>query len=188
MRIIAIETSCDETAAAIIQQSTINNQQLKFDILSNVVLSQIKIHRKTGGIVPEVAARNHILNMIPVIDKALKEAKVNPKNIDCIAVTRGPGLITSLMVGVETAKSLAYAWDKPIVGINHLKGHIYSAWIPSANNQQSTIDNQNEEVTEEPEADEVESLTEEEVDEVVEESAEPIVEESEDEVLEQKEE
>jgi len=125
--ILGIETSCDETAAALIEASGTG-----FSILSNVVSSQIEIHKKYGGVVPEVAARNHIINIIPVIDQALAEAKIKPTQIDQIAVTIGPGLITSLMIGIETAKTLAYAWRKPIVSINHLKAHLYANWL---NNQ-----------------------------------------------------
>ncbi len=122
--ILGIETSCDETAAALVKV-----EGGKFKILSNVVSSQIKIHQKFGGVVPEVAARNHIINIIPVINQALTEAKIKPEKIDRIAVTNGPGLITSLLIGVETAKTLAYAWQKPIYSINHLKAHLYANWL-----------------------------------------------------------
>jgi len=121
MIILGIETSCDETAAALVQY-----QGGRFKILSNVVSSQIEIHKKYGGVVPEVAARNHLINMIPVVDEALTKAKIKPAKIDHIAVTTGPGLITSLLVGVETAKNLAYLWKKPIYSINHLKAHLYA--------------------------------------------------------------
>lgn len=124
MIILGIETSCDETAAALVQ---IKGSQFK--ILSNVVLSQISIHKKYGGVVPEIAARTHLENIIPVIEQALSRAKKTPNQIDKIAVTVGPGLITSLMVGIETAKTLAYAWHKPIVPINHLKAHLYANWL-----------------------------------------------------------
>lgn len=134
MIILGIETSCDETAAALVQikggspRSPLGEAG-KFKILSNVVLSQINIHKKYGGVVPEIAARKHLENIIPVIEHAMKEAKKAPKQIDKIAVTNGPGLITSLMVGIETAKTLAYAWNKPIVPINHLKAHLYANWL-----------------------------------------------------------
>jgi N6-L-threonylcarbamoyladenine synthase len=124
MIILGIETSCDETAAAVIQ-----GKGDKIRVLSNVVSSQIEIHKKYGGVVPEVAARNHIINIIPVIDEALEKAKIKPRQIDRLAVTTGPGLITSLMVGVETAKALAFAWQKPIVSVNHLKAHLYANWL-----------------------------------------------------------
>ncbi len=124
MIILGIESSCDETAAAVLKTNG-----RRFDLLSNVVSSQIDIHKKYGGVVPEVAARNHIINIIPVIDQALAVADVNFKKIDRVAVTAGPGLITSLMVGLETAKSLAFAWQKPIVPINHMKAHLYANWL-----------------------------------------------------------
>lgn len=124
MKILGIETSCDETAAAIIE---VKNG--KFKILSNIVSSQIDIHRKYGGVVPEVAARNHVINIIPVIDQAFDEAKIKPEKIDQIAATTGPGLITALIVGAQAAKTLAYAWKKPIVSINHLKAHLYANWL-----------------------------------------------------------
>jgi len=127
MIILGIETSCDETAAALVKY-----QGGKFSILSNIVSSQIQIHKKYGGVVPEVAARNHIINIIPVIDEALTKAKIKPSQINRIAVTTGPGLITSLIIGQETAKTLAYAWNKPIFSINHLKAHLSANWL---NNQ-----------------------------------------------------
>jgi len=123
MIILGIETSCDETAA-----SVVDGRGNKVKILSNVVSSQIEIHKKYGGVVPEVAAREHVLNILPVINEALKDVK----KIDAIAVTVGPGLVTSLLVGVETAKTLAYALGKPVVGLNHIEGHIYANFI---NNQ-----------------------------------------------------
>lgn len=121
MLILGIETSCDETAAAVVQDGC--------RILSNVVSSQIKLHTPYGGVVPEIASRAHIENIIPVIKKALEEAKVEGKDLDVIAVTKGPGLITSLMIGVDTARTLAYVWGKPILGVNHIDGHICSVGI-----------------------------------------------------------
>lgn len=130
MKILAIESSCDETAAAII------DERLSAPIvLSNVVASQIDIHAKYGGVVPEVAARAHIENIIPVIDEALKVAKVKANDLDKIAVTSGPGLIGSLIVGVETAKALSLAWEKPLYPVNHLEGHIYANFIANQNNK-----------------------------------------------------
>lgn len=120
MKILSIETSCDETAAAVIENG---------HILANVVASQINIHKKTGGVVPEVASRAHVEKIIPVIDEALDTAKTKLDDIDAIAVTTGPGLVGSLLVGVEAAKTLAYAINKPIIPINHLEGHIYANWI-----------------------------------------------------------
>ena len=122
--ILAIETSCDETAAAVL---TVTGG--KFNLRANVVASQIPIHRRYGGVVPEVAARNHVGVLLPVIDRALKKARVISSQIDRIAVTCGPGLITSLLVGVETARTLSYLWDKPIVPVNHIKAHLYANWL-----------------------------------------------------------
>ncbi len=124
MIILGIETSCDETAAAVIKVS-----RGKFFILSSIVSSQISIHKKFGGVVPELAARNHVKNILPVIGQALSKAKVNPSQIDKIAVASGPGLVTSLIVGVEAAKTLAYALKRPIADINHVNAHIYSNWL-----------------------------------------------------------
>ena len=133
MIILGIETSCDETAASVVRGS--GN---RVEVLSNVVSSQIEIHKKYGGVVPEVAAREHVLNILPVVNEALKKAKINPPcppllkgvyKVDAIAVTVGPGLVTSLLVGVETAKTLAYAWRVPAVAINHIEGHVYANFI-----------------------------------------------------------
>ncbi|MEK7606994.1 MAG: tRNA (adenosine(37)-N6)-threonylcarbamoyltransferase complex transferase subunit TsaD [Patescibacteria group bacterium] len=135
MRILGVETSCDETAAAVIE---VNHGY--FSVLSTIVASQVKLHAKTGGVVPEVAARAHAEVIIPVIEEALREAsdigdqgsgtiKLKP-DIDVIAVTKGPGLITSLLVGVEAARTLSYAWRKSLVAVNHLEGHIYANWLP----------------------------------------------------------
>jgi N6-L-threonylcarbamoyladenine synthase len=121
LKILAIETSCDETSAAIVQGS--GN---KIKVLSNIIGSQIKIHQKYGGVVPELAARRHAEMIIPVVDKALKQADIVSDQIDAIAVTNGPGLMIALLVGLGASKSLAYAWDKPLIGVNHLEGHIYS--------------------------------------------------------------
>lgn len=122
MKILAIETSCDETAAAVIGVE--NGQPI---ILSNTVSSQIDLHAKTGGIVPEVAARAHIEAMTPVIREALTGAKLEIEDITHLAVTAGPGLVGSLLVGFNTAKTLAYALEIPIIPINHIEGHVYSA-------------------------------------------------------------
>lgn len=128
MRLLAIETSCDETAAAIAQ-----TKGKTVTIVSNVVSSQIDIHKKYGGVVPEVAAREHVLNILPVIEEALTKAGIKRKDaakkLGGIAVTTGPGLITSLMVGIETAKTIAYAWDIPVISVNHIEGHLYSNFI-----------------------------------------------------------
>ncbi len=124
MKILGIETSCDETAAAILEGK---NNKLK--VLSNVISSQINIHKQWGGVVPEVAAREHVLHILPVIDKAFSKAKIKKDDLKAIAIANGPGLITSLIVGIETAKTLSYAWQKPIIGINHIEGHIYANFI-----------------------------------------------------------
>lgn len=124
IKILAIETSCDETAAAVLKF-----EKNKVKILSDLVSSQVAIHAKYGGIVPEVAARLQMEQILPIVNAALIEAKVEPQNLQAIAFTAGPGLITSLLVGTETAKTLSYAWNKPLIKINHLEGHIYSALI-----------------------------------------------------------
>jgi len=121
MQILGIETSCDETAAAVVEDGT--------NVLSNVISSQIKIHQKTQGVVPEVAARQHILKIIPVIDKALKNAKTSLQKIDAIAVTQNPGLISSLLVGTNTASTLALLTKKPLIPIHHIEGHIYANFL-----------------------------------------------------------
>ena len=127
MNILAIETSCDETAAAVIKISG-QGTKTKLKILSNVVASQIAIHRRYGGIIPEVAARAHIEQMLPILQQATKEASLTPRQIDLIGVTSGPGLITSLLVGVETAKTFSWLNHKPLLGVNHLAGHFYVAF------------------------------------------------------------
>ncbi len=121
MKILAIETSCDETAAAIIEDGT--------KILSNITATSAGIHARTGGVIPEDAARKQVESIIPVIELAFKESKLKPKDIDAIAITYGPGLIGSLLVGIETAKTLSYLWQKPIIPVNHLIGHIYANWL-----------------------------------------------------------
>ncbi len=120
-KILAIETSCDETAAAIVEDG--------FKVCSNVVASQIDIHRRYGGVFPEVASRQHILAIGTVVQDALIEAHLNWKDIDAVAVTYGPGLAGSLLVGVNAAKGIAMAQNLPLIGINHLEGHIYSNWL-----------------------------------------------------------
>ncbi len=131
MKVLAIETSCDETAASVAEKSGIG-----IKILSNVVSSQIDIHKKYGGVVPEIAAREHVVEILPVIDEALTLAGIRQADLikkksvlDAIAVTIGPGLMSSLQTGVETAKSLAYVWDLPIIGVHHIIGHIYANFI-----------------------------------------------------------
>ena len=121
VNVLGIETSCDDTAAAVITDGTI--------IKSNVVASQSDMHKKYGGIIPEIASREHFTALIPVVNEALEQASMTYKNIDAIAVTNGPGLAGSLLIGVNSAKGLSMSWEKPLIGINHLEGHIYSAWL-----------------------------------------------------------
>lgn len=121
MLILAVETSCDETSVSLVRNGK--------EVLSNIVLSQIDIHQVFGGVVPEVASRNHVLNMTLIFDKAIKEAGVKIKDIDLVAVTKGPGLIGALLVGINAATAFAFAHNKPLLGVNHLAGHIYAANI-----------------------------------------------------------
>ncbi|GAP14136.1 O-sialoglycoprotein endopeptidase [Longilinea arvoryzae] len=121
VRILAIESSCDETAAAVVE----NGRAL----LSNVVATQIELHKKYGGVFPEVASREHIKTIYAVIDQALQQAHLGLSDLDAVAVTRGPGLAGSLVVGMNAAKGLVLGHNIPIVGVNHLEGHIYSAWV-----------------------------------------------------------
>lgn len=120
-RILAIESSCDETAAAVIE----NGRAL----LSSVVASQMDLHARYGGVFPEVASRQHVLSIVPVIEQTLAQAHLTLADVDAIAVTRGPGLAGSLVVGLNAAKGLALGANKPLVGVNHLEGHIYSSWV-----------------------------------------------------------
>lgn len=120
-RILAIETSCDETSAAVIENG--------ITILSNVIASQVDLHAQYGGVFPEVASRRHIEVIHPVITQAMNEAHLGFDDLDCIAVTQGPGLVGSLLVGVNMAKGLALGRNKPLLGINHIEGHIYSLWL-----------------------------------------------------------
>lgn len=121
MKILGIETSCDETAAAVVEDGV--------KILSNRIASQVEIHARYGGIVPEVASRQHILAIIPILKQAMAEAKTTWRDLDGIAVTIGPGLAGSLLVGVNVAKAIALAHGLPITGVNHLEGHIYAGWL-----------------------------------------------------------
>lgn len=127
IKILAIETSCDETAASVLQ-GDLKSRQPKFKFLSSVIKSQIAIHQKTGGVVPEVAARAHMANISPVTQTALKNAKTKLSDLDHIAVTSGPGLIVSLIVGTEFAKGLAVSTGLPLLPTNHMSGHLYSAF------------------------------------------------------------
>lgn len=126
MLILGIETSFDETAASVLAG---DNKKFNIELKSSVIFSQSKMHDKTGGAVPEVAAREHVLKIIPVINEALIKANVKLAEIDVIAVTAGPGLMTSLMVGVDTARALALALNKPLVAVNHMEAHVFSPFI-----------------------------------------------------------
>ncbi len=126
MLILGIETSCDETAGSVAEGLTL---QGGVKILSSITATSAGIHARTGGVIPEAASRKQIEAIIPVIDLALKEAKLSSGQIDTLAVTSGPGLIGSLLVGVETAKTLAFLWKKAIIPVNHLVGHIYANWL-----------------------------------------------------------
>ncbi len=123
-RILALETSCDETACAILE----NGRAL----LSSVVASQMEIHARYGGVFPEVASRQHVLSVTPVVEQALAQAHLTLKDIDALAVTQGPGLAGSMVVGMNMAKGLALGSGLPLLGINHLEGHLYSAWVHDA--------------------------------------------------------
>jgi N6-L-threonylcarbamoyladenine synthase len=123
VRVLGIETSCDETAAAVVEDGR--------RILSDVVSTQIEIHRRWGGVVPELASRNHVVQVMPVVDEAVTRAG-GPEAIDAIAVTSGPGLVGALLVGVQVAKALAAAWEKPLAGVNHLEGHLLAAFLGDA--------------------------------------------------------
>ncbi|HLO00190.1 MAG TPA: tRNA (adenosine(37)-N6)-threonylcarbamoyltransferase complex transferase subunit TsaD [Pyrinomonadaceae bacterium] len=118
MLVLGIETSCDETAAAIVRDGR--------EIVSSVIASQIETHKQFGGVVPELASREHLDKIVPIVAEAFARASVEPCDVDGIAVTVGPGLVGSLLVGVSYAKAMAFALDKPLVGVNHIEGHVYS--------------------------------------------------------------
>ena len=119
---LGIETSCDDSGVAIL-----NNDEILCEFLS----SQIKDHSKFGGVIPEFAARKHLENLLPLIDTALKETKISGRELNLIAVTRGPGLMGSLIVGVQTAKALSQVWNVPLIGVNHLEGHLFAPLVDS---------------------------------------------------------
>ena len=121
MRLLAIETSCDDTGAAVVEDGR--------KILSNVVSSQVSIHQKYGGVVPELASRKHIESIVPTVTEALRIAQVELKDLDGIAVTHGPGLVGSLLVGLSFAKSLSFAAGIPFVGVNHIEGHLSAVFL-----------------------------------------------------------
>ncbi|MDT7809028.1 MAG: tRNA N6-adenosine threonylcarbamoyltransferase [Acidobacteriota bacterium] len=118
MLVLGIESSCDETAAAIVRDGR--------EMVSSVISSQVEIHKRFGGVVPELASREHLDKIVPVVEEAFARASLEKDEIDGIAVTRGPGLVGSLLVGLSFAKAMAYALEKPLVGVNHIEGHIYS--------------------------------------------------------------
>jgi len=120
MTLLALETSCDETSAAVIRDGT---------VLANVVSSQIKLHAEYGGVVPELAAREHLGNLLPVAQSALREAGISATSLDAVAATQGPGLAIALLVGFKAAQAMAFALNKPFIGINHHEAHLYSPWI-----------------------------------------------------------
>jgi len=126
-RILAIETSCDETAAAVVENGT--------EILANEVASQLQVHEIYGGVFPEVASRIHVEVVYQVVDRTLATAHLGVDDLDCIAVTRGPGLVGSLLVGVNVAKGLSFGRGIPLLGINHLEGHIYSQWLAARDDE-----------------------------------------------------
>ncbi len=118
---LGVESSCDETAAAVLRGGR--------EILSNIISTQIPVHQKFGGVVPEIASRKHIVNILPVIDAAIEQAGVSLKDLDQVAVTYGPGLAGALLVGVSAAKALAFSLDLPLIGVNHLEGHIFANFL-----------------------------------------------------------
>lgn len=132
--ILGIESSCDETAASVVKMTKSGKDISKISVLSNIISSQIEIHKKHGGVIPEIAAREHVINIIPTINEALKKSNISKDKLSAIAVTSGPGLITSLISGIETAKSLSLAWNKPLIAINHVEAHIYANFVKDLNN------------------------------------------------------
>src|SRR5579863_7822645 len=120
-RILGIESSCDETAAAVVADGR--------EILSSIVASQIDIHRQYGGVVPELASREHLRQIVPVVREALQQAGITLQDLDAVAVTRGPGLVGALLVGITYGKVLAQALGKPLIGVNHLEGHVHAVFL-----------------------------------------------------------
>ena len=124
MLILGIETSCDETSVAIVRDGK--------EVLSNLILSQLDVHSEFGGVVPELACRRHLEVINPLMEQAIQEAKITWKDIDAVAVTRGPGLVGAVLIGVAAAKALALSLDIPLIGVNHLEAHIYSNYLQEA--------------------------------------------------------
>jgi len=121
LKILGIESSCDETAAAVVSGGD--------TILSSIVASQIAIHRKYGGVVPELASREHLRQIVPVVREALEQAGITLQDLDAVAVTRGPGLVGALLVGITYAKSICFARNLPLIGVNHIEGHIHAVFL-----------------------------------------------------------
>ena len=121
MRILGIESSCDETSASVVVDGR--------EVLSNIIATQIPVHAKYGGVVPELASRNHVVDIIPVVEQALAEAECGWGDLDAIAVTQGPGLVGALLIGIETAKALAYSHDLPLLGVNHIEAHLMASTV-----------------------------------------------------------
>lgn len=122
MRVLGIESTCDETACAIVENGK--------TIFANIVASQVDLHKQYGGVFPELACRQHVDTLIPVIESALIQASLKPQDIDLIAVAKGPGLIGALLIGLNTAKTLSLAWNIPFIGVNHVEAHLYAAMMP----------------------------------------------------------
>jgi len=129
--VLAIETSCDETAVALVRSPS--------EILASEIASQVDLHNKYGGVVPEVASRNHLPRVRPLIDSALRRAGISVAEIDCVAATRGPGLLTSLLVGYSAAKGVAIGLRRPFIGINHLEGHLLSPFLQNSDQPSRSI-------------------------------------------------
>jgi len=129
VRILGIESSCDETAAAVVADGR--------EILSSIVASQVEIHRKYGGVVPELASREHLRRIVPVVREALEQARLTLRDVDAVAVTRGPGLIGALLVGLTYGKVLALELGKPLVAVNHLEGHVHAVFLPQVEGQEA---------------------------------------------------
>lgn len=121
MKVLGIETSCDETAAAVYDGQA--------GLLSHCLFSQVKLHAAYGGVVPELASRDHVKKLLPLVEQALAEAKIQPEDLDGVAYTAGPGLVGALLVGASVARSLAFAWEKPAVGVHHLEGHLLAPML-----------------------------------------------------------
>ncbi len=134
MNILALESSCDETACALVHA----DKEGHLWVRSNVISSQIEIHRQFGGVVPEIASRHHLKNIIPVLNEALSRAKLTLDEVDAIAVTRGPGLVGALLVGLQTAKSIAFAKGIPLIGVHHLEGHLMAAYLQEGGSPQES--------------------------------------------------